>query len=63
MRLHTAHRILIGSFVAFAIFFAVVKLNAWRAGAGVTELIMAGISAAVAVGFAVYLARLPAPGA
>jgi len=51
VRLLTAHRILIGSFVAFLLFFAFTQV---RAG----HVVVASISLLGAAGFAVYLLSL-----
>lgn len=58
MRLITAHKILIGSAVAFFAFFALFELRAYAAGGGATDLGSGIFGLAVAVGFAVYLRRL-----
>jgi hypothetical protein len=65
MRLITAHKILIGSAVAFFAFFALFELRAYAASGSLTDLLSGIFGLAVAVGFAVYLRRLwtrPVPG-
>ena len=58
MRLITAHRILIGAGIAFFVFYAAWQGRLWTAGSGAAALVQALVSAAVAVGFAVYYRTL-----
>jgi hypothetical protein len=63
MRLITAHKILIGSAVAFFAFFAAFELRTYAGTGGLTDLVSGIFGLAVAVGFAVYLRRLWTRGA
>ena len=58
MRLITAHKILIGSAIAFFIFFAGFEARAYAAGGTVANLAAGVAGLAAAVGFAVYLRAL-----
>jgi uncharacterized membrane protein (GlpM family) len=58
MRLITAHKILIGSAVAFFSFFALIELRAYASSGALTDLASSIFGLVVAVGFAVYLRRL-----
>jgi hypothetical protein len=55
MRLITAHKILIGTTIAFFLFFAGFEAHAYGAGGSVANLAAGVAGLAVAVGFAVYL--------
>ena len=55
MRLITAHKILIGSAVAFFLFFAVFELRSYAGSGNSTDLLGGIFGLAVAIGFAVYL--------
>jgi hypothetical protein len=55
MRLITAHKILIGSTVAFFLFFALFQLRAFAASGSAGDLVSALFGFAVCVGFAFYL--------
>lgn len=54
MRLVTAHRILIGSAVAFFLFFALHRYLAYRGSGDAAVLLTAAIGLAAAVGLGVY---------
>ena len=58
MRLMTAHKILIGTSIAFFIFFSAWELNNYLDGAGVWGLARSVLYLGVAVGFAVYFRSL-----
>lgn len=55
MRLITAHKILIGSAVAFFAFFALVEMRSFAATGGLANLASGVAGLGVAVGFGVYL--------
>jgi hypothetical protein len=55
MRLLTAHKILIGSAVAFFAFFALFQIRSFAATGSLTDLGSGVIGLGVAVGFALYL--------
>ena len=55
MRLITAHKILIGSAVAFFAFFAAFELRAFASSGRVGALASAVLGLAAAVGFGLYL--------
>jgi hypothetical protein len=55
MRLVTAHKILIGSAVAFFLFFAVFELRGYAASGSLADLASGVFGLAVAVGFGFYL--------
>ena len=58
MRLYTAHRILISTFVLFSTGFGIFELVLWRGGSGNMQLAMGIGSLVVAAGFLVYLVNL-----
>lgn len=58
MRLITAHRILIGAGIAFALFYAGWRLRHWVATGVTTDVVQAVVSAAVALGLVWYLRTL-----
>jgi len=55
VRILTAHRILIGTFVVFSLFFGGWQLNQWTKGGGAVALAMGALSWIVAGGFGLYL--------
>jgi hypothetical protein len=55
MRLITAHKILIGSAVAFFLFFAVFELRSYASSGTLADLASGIFGLAVAVGFGLYL--------
>jgi hypothetical protein len=55
MKLMTAHKILISAAIAFFLFYALVQLFAYLNAGGVSALVRSALSAAVAVGFGVYI--------
>ena len=55
MRLLTAHKILIATFVAFLTFFGVWELRAWQGGGGVQNLVIGAGSWIAAGAFSLYL--------
>lgn len=55
MRLLTAHKILIGSAIAFFAFFAWFELRSFATSGNLADLAGGVISLAVAVGFGLYL--------
>jgi len=58
VRLITAHRILIAAGIAFFVFYAAWQGRRWAAGGAGGALAQALVSAAVALGFAVYYRTL-----
>ncbi|MGH7785575.1 MAG: hypothetical protein ACRERC_01840 [Candidatus Binatia bacterium] len=54
MRLTTAHKILIASAAVFFLFFALILVRRYAAGAGYGYLAGAVLGVGVALGFAVY---------
>ncbi len=58
MRLITAHKILIGSAIAFFVFFAGFEVRAYAAGGTLANAAAGAAGLAAAVGFAVYLRAL-----
>ena len=55
MSLITAHRILIATAIVFFLFYALFELRGYLDGGQTGALIRAGLSLAVAVGWALYL--------
>jgi len=55
MRLLTAHKILIGSAVAFFAFFALFEMRSFAASGSLADLAGGVVGLAVAVGFGLYL--------
>jgi hypothetical protein len=55
MRIETAHRILIGTGIAFFMVYALFEVARWRGGGGGIALGRAAGGLAAAAGFAVYL--------
>jgi hypothetical protein len=53
-----AHRILIGTAIAFGLFFAVWEVLAYRRTGDVGNLLIAAVTAAVTAGMAYYLKNL-----
>ena len=58
MRLITAHKILIGSAIAFFLFFAYFELRGYAAAGAVVDLLSGVFGFAVAVAFAIYFRHL-----
>lgn len=58
MRLITAHRILIGSGIAFFLFYAGWRLRHWAATGEGGDVVQSVVAAAVAVGLLVYYRSL-----
>ena len=58
MRLITAHKILIGTSVAFFIFFSGWELTNYLSAGGIWALVRSVLYLCVAVGFAVYFRTL-----
>lgn len=58
MKLITAHRILISAGIAFFIFYAIVQLRLYVSTNAVLALAQSIISAAIALGFALYYRTL-----
>jgi len=58
MRLITAHKILIGSAIAFFVFFAGFEVRTYAAGGTLANVAAAVFGLAAAVGFSVYLRAL-----
>jgi hypothetical protein len=54
VRLITAHRILIAAGIAFFVFYALLQLRRFTASADALALVQAIVSAAIAVGLALY---------
>ena len=54
MRIETAHKILIGSAIAFFLFYALFETSRWWKGGEIVSLAMAGAGAAAAAVFALY---------
>ena len=55
MTITTAHKILIGSAIAFFAFFTVLEIVRFFSMGGVALLLMGGVSGLAAVGLALYL--------
>ena len=55
MKLETAHIILIGTAVAFFLFYAIFEISRWWSGLGGVALVRAGAGVAAAALFALYL--------
>jgi len=55
MRIETAHKILIGSAIAFFLFYALFETSRWWKGGEIVSLAMACAGAAAAAVFALYL--------
>ena len=65
MRLMTAHKILIGSAIAFFLFFTIFELRSYANTGALVDLVSGLFGLVVAIGFAVYfrrLQKLPGPG-
>jgi hypothetical protein len=58
VRLITAHRILIGTAIAFFLFYAGWRLRRWAVGGGAADLVQTAVSAAVAVVLVAYYRTL-----
>ena len=58
MRLMTAHKILIGSAIAFFVFFTIFELRSYTKTGELVDLVSGIFGLVVAVGFAVYFRRL-----
>ncbi len=58
MRLITAHRILIGSGIAFFLFYAGWRVRHYVGGGPVSDLVHSVVAAAVAVGLLLYYRTL-----
>lgn len=58
MRLITAHRILIGSGIAFFLFYAGWRVRHYVVGGPASDLLQSVVSAAVAVGLLLYYRSL-----
>ena len=55
MKLMTAHKILISAAIAFFLFYALLQLLTYVNAGALAALVRSGLSAAVAIGFGVYL--------
>ena len=55
MKLMTAHKILISAAIAFFLFYALLQLLTYVNTGGLAALVRSGLSAAVAIGFGIYL--------
>lgn len=55
MQLMTAHKILISAAIAFFLFYALLQLATYVNTGVVSALVRSAISAAVAVGFGIYI--------
>lgn len=55
MKLMTAHKILISAAIAFFLFYALLQLATYVNTGVVSALVRSALSAAVAVGFGIYI--------
>jgi hypothetical protein len=58
VRLLTAHRILIATFVVFALFFGSWEVREWRRTGAASNALVGALSFASAAGFGLYLRSL-----